>query len=200
MVVSVDVLGSPEGDEAHLVSLTAPPTIVGKGASTWDQSGAILASTTVTHDGAFGLFGDNNEFSNPSNRVGVVSIGADGLTAVQTLSNIQDPVSMVTSPFDLHVLVASGYGNALFSLGPASPGPFANEGAIKYKGGKPQLPADMVMIERGSLRGLVLLSEVDGVRLVRFPAAGGAAQDQGLFALGDGEQLETIPGAIGVQP
>ena len=58
------------------------------------------------------------------------------------------------------------------------------------------LPASAVMIERGDLRGLVLVSENVGVHRVQFSAGG--VQDLGATTYGDG--LENIVGAIGVQP
>jgi hypothetical protein len=66
-----------------------------------------------------------------------------------------------------------------------------------YEGSPPELPGKAVLIERGDLTGLVLVSEVSGVRPFRFQS-NGSVVDLGRFHLGDG--LENMVGSIGVQP
>jgi len=71
------------------------------------------------------------------------------------------------------------------------------DGELDYDGTAPQLPANAVLLRRGNLEGLVLLSENTGIRRIRFEGSG-AVVDLGLYDLGDG--LENVPGAVGVQP
>jgi hypothetical protein len=51
------------------------------------------------------------------------------------------------------------------------------------------------MVERGALKGLLMLTEVEGVRQVQIQ---GGVEDWGLVGSGGG--LQDIPGAIGVVP
>jgi hypothetical protein len=201
LIAATDVLGSTTTSNIHQLSLSPAPALV-TSADAFAGTTPIVSSLAITHDGAFALIADNSIASDP-NRVGVVAIGAGSLTPLPILEPLDDPYDMVASPFDNHVLVASGYSNALISIGydaskPAAP--FTIDGPIQTAGGKPQLPGNMVMIRRGKLEGEVYVIEVGGIRRVAFPAAGGAAADQGLFVLGTGDDLDQIPGAIGVQP
>lgn len=74
--------------------------------------------------------------------------------------------------------------------------PFRIEGELAYEGARPQLPGAAVRIDRGTLRGRVLVSENVGVRSVAFELDG--PRDLGLFSFGEG--LPAIVGAIGVTP
>jgi DNA-binding beta-propeller fold protein YncE len=199
LLAAVDVLDSKAGNSAHLLALASKAQK--GGADAFGDSDAIVSSAAVTRDGLFGLLADNSEFSGKPNRVAVVGLGSEGVSAVQVLTPINDPFSLLASPFDNRILVASSYGNALlsFSFHPvSSSAPFSSDGPLAYLGKKPQLPGDMVMIRRGKLTGRVLLTEVDGVRQVQFSESGAAPQDLGLFDLQG--STESIPGAIGVQP
>ena len=69
---------------------------------------------------------------------------------------------------------------------------------ITYTGARPELPGPAVMIDRGSLRGLVLVPENLGIRRVRF-AAGGTITDLGKTATG-ASGFENITGSLGIQP
>jgi hypothetical protein len=190
---------STSGHGAELLAWGETPTLLGD-ADAFGDDEAIHSSVAVTHDGSFALLGDNAELSGVPNRVAVVSVGGGVPGAVSVLSPIQDPVAIVASPFDDAALVVSGYGNAFFHLdySPNQPGPpFTIKGQLSYKGAKPQLPAGAVMIDRGPLKGLVLVAENVGVRLVKFQG-GGKIEDFGLAVKGAG--LDAITGTIGVQP
>ena len=63
--------------------------------------------------------------------------------------------------------------------------------------GRPQLPGAAALLRRGSLSGLVLVAETEGVRAVLL-GPDGAAEDLGLTTLGT--SFEGIAGAVGVQP
>jgi hypothetical protein len=200
VLASTDVLTSKTGDNAHLLDLGgAAPALLG-GAPAFPDDEAIVSAIARTHDDHFVLIGDNSEFASVPNRVAVVAVSGNAVTATQVLTPIEDPVSIVTSPFDNAALVISGYGNAFFALGydaGNANAPFTVKGELTYVGKKPQLPANGVLIERGALRGRVYVAENSGVRQVRFEQ-NGSITDLGLFSLGTG--IENIPGAIGVTP
>ncbi|MBN2798709.1 MAG: hypothetical protein JXX28_06120 [Deltaproteobacteria bacterium] len=188
-----DLGSSAEGDRGHLLDLGGGDVVAG--APAFPDDDAIMAATAVTSDGLYGLISDNSSFSGVPNRVGVVSLGDDAVTAHALLSEVKDAVAMVSSPFDNTVLVASGFEDALLTLSEHG-GAWQNDGELSYRGGGPQLPSGMVMIERGSLEGLVLVAENVAVRSVQFEVGG--ATDLGAWGLGSG--IDKVVGAVGVQP
>jgi hypothetical protein len=143
--------------------------------------------------------GDNAAFSGLPNRVAVVSVNGEALAGVQMLSPLEDPISIVTSPFDDAALVVSGFGDAVFMLDytPADPAPFHIRGEPTYVGAPPQLPGSAVVLRRGRLEGLTVLAENVGVRRIRFRGAG-EVTDLGATILGSGTQW--VVGALGVTP
>ncbi len=201
LVSAVDILDSEAGHTAHRLSLSGDPLYLG-GADAFGDAFANISAIKATHGGRHVLLGDNQEFSNPDlpNRVAVVQITEDTLVPKQILTPIQDPTAILDSPWGNAMLVVSGYGNNAFVLAYDMNGdpPFVDNGAVPWgEAGKPQLPGGAVMIERGSLMGLVLMTEVRGIRTLRFEEDG-TVTDLGLTELGDG--VGDMPGAIGVQP
>jgi hypothetical protein len=192
------LLGSPAGDDLHLLTLGPEPARVG-GVDAFGDDEAIVSALAVTGDGRHLLVGDNNAFSGIPNRIAVAAVTAGGLSRVQTLSPVQDPVAIAVSPFGNAVLVASGFGNALLRLSydPQSRTPFMNRGALSYQGNRPALPANLAPLERGALTGRVLVAENLGVRQVQFET-GGTIRDLGLTSTGRGGAA--VVGIVGVQP
>ena len=194
-----ELLDSTGTDNTHLVN-AGPPMTRKTSVLAFGDSDAIVASSALTFDHKYALFGDNSEFSGPGDRLAVVAIQPDSLRATQVLSAVQDPVGIVLSPFGNAGLVVSGYGNAVlpFSYDPTYPKtPLTMLPQPTYVGKRPQLPDTAVGIERGKLKGWVLLSENVGVRRMAF-AADGSLRDLGVTSTGD--KLSDIVGAIGVQP
>lgn len=198
LLAAEDVLDSTAGDSAFALELGGTPAVLG-GVDAFGDAEAIVASVAITAGGDYFLIGDNSQFSGVPNRVAVVAVTGSSLAAVQVLTPLEDPFSIVASPFDDGALVVSGFGDAIFELDfdSANASRFSNAGELSYTGGAPQLPGDAVMIDRGPLRGLVLVSENQGVRRVRF-TGGGVIEDLGLTSFGTG--VPAIVGAIGVQP
>ena len=194
-----EMLDSSAGDNTHLLK-AGPPMTRQASAQAFGDGDAIVASSGLTVDHRYALFGDNSEFTGPGNRVAVVAVEQGSLRPVQVLSAVQDPVSMVLSPFGNAGLFVSGYGNAVLPFGYDAANtkePIALLPQPTYEGKRPQLPDTAVGIERGKLKGWVLLSENTGVRRMAF-AADGSLRDLGVLNTGD--KLSDIVGAIGVQP
>ncbi len=168
-------------------------------ATAFADNDAIVSHGTWTTDGRFALIADNSAFSGIPNRVGVFSVSATTLTGVGVISGFEDPIQVLPSPFDDGALVVTGMGDSVHFLSRASSGsqPFSNGGQPTYVGGRPQLPSGAALIERGSLKGQVLIGELSGIRRMKFTGAGGVT-DQGLFSTGT--RIEDSLGAIGVQP
>ena len=204
VIAAKDLMSSAEGDNVHIVrwpALPGVPKLLG-GTDGFGDDESIVSAVARTEDAKYALIGDNNAFSGNPNRVAVVGIGAKTLTPTQLLAPIEDPVSIVTSPWNNAALVVSGFGDAVFTLkyDPSSTtAPFTDGGELKYSGRRPQLPTNAEQIERGKLRGRVLIAELEGVRQVAFNADG-SLTDIGLTPLGDEDSISSIVGAVGVQP
>ncbi|MFO0761325.1 MAG: hypothetical protein U0359_32910 [Byssovorax sp.] len=200
VLAAPEVLDSTPANNAHLLDLSGPSPVLLGGAPAFPDKEAIVSSVARTPDDLFVLIADYSEFASVPNRIAVVGVGPNGLAPVQTLSPLNDPFAVVTSPYGNAAIVVSGYGNAILRLAydpTSSAAPFTNKGPIPYNGKKPALPGSAVLVERGALRGHVYVAEDVGVRQVRFEPDGNVT-DLGAFILGPG--LETIVGAIGVQP
>lgn len=202
LVAAKDILDSSAGNDVHLLGWSGGIEVQG-GADAFPDDDFIVGGSSLTADGKYWLVGDNNGFyssENLQNRVAVVGVGSQTVAPVQTLSPIEDPFDIVASPDNDAALVVSGFGDALFVL-PYDPSnattPFDDAVELSYVGGRPQIPAAAVVIDRGSLRGQVLVAENVAVRQVEFEG-GGVVTDLGAFTLGSGS--ESIVGALGVQP
>jgi hypothetical protein len=192
-----DVLGAPGAHQVARLAWPTPSLLSSSVAFPDDE--AIVAGFARTRDGAFLLVGDNSGFASVPNRVAVVKT-AGGLGAVQVLPDLEDPYAIATSPTNDAAIVVSGFGDAIVVLDydpTDAASPFTLRGELAYTGAGPQLPGALATVDRGSLDGLVLVSELSGVRRVRF-GANGAVTDLGLFDLGDG--MENVVGAVGVAP
>jgi hypothetical protein len=198
LVAASDILDSGSGDDVHLVDLAGGAVLAG--ADPFPDDEQIVASATLTADGAYLLIGDNNQYYSSEelkNRVAVVRVEGASLSPVQTLT-VEDPIALAVSPFDDAAIAVSGFGDAIFLLAREADGdhPFSLAGEVDYDGPAPQLPGPVASVERGSLRGHVLVAELLGVRHLVF--APGSVTDLGLVALGSG--TAAITGALGIQP
>lgn len=198
VLAAADVLSSAAGDDLHLLARSGDALAHVAGSDAFGDDEAIVSALAVTADGRWALVGDNSAFSAIPNRIAAVEIDSDALRAAQTV-DVDDPMAIVASPFGGVVLVASGFGDALYSiaLDPDADEPLGAPEELSYSGAGPALPAGAVLVDRGANAGLVLVAENVGVRRVRFTEDGGVT-DLGAFDLGDG--LEQIVGAIGLQP
>ncbi|MBI5547175.1 MAG: hypothetical protein HY901_25115, partial [Deltaproteobacteria bacterium] len=194
-----EALNSPADTNAHLLSWGAPPTLVAS-VNAFADDDAIVPDGRVTPDGRWALIADNNAYSGTGIRVAVVELQAQALRRVQTLSPFTDPVQVVPSPYGNAALVVEGEGNHIkvLDLDPSNANaPFSIVGALSYVGRRPQLPYQAVVMDRGTLRGRVLVSELEGIRQVQFQPDG-TVTDLGLTPFLSG--MEGIAGAMGVQP
>lgn len=191
-------LGSTAIAHVHRLDMGPPPSSI-VSVDAFGDDDAITSWVARTRNGKHLVLGDNSAFSAVPNRVAAVEITAAGLGAVQTISGIDDPYSIAVSPFDDAIVVTSGFGDGIFVVDydPAAAQPLALRGELPYAGSPPQLPGSLASVDRGSLDGLVLISDVRGVYQVRF-GANATVTDLGVFALND--TVEDIVVGIGVQP
>ena len=198
VVPADDALDSPMNLDLHLLDVSGAPSWV-TGTAVFGNTESIVGSAALTSSGTYALIGDTCGFCTEPNRIGIAEVGPGAITGRQVITPFEDPYDLIASPFDDRVLVASGFGDALFELTPTGDrtAPYAEPVELTYVGGAPELPGIGVLIERGDLRGLALVPENVGVRSVRFHP-GAPIEDLGRFALGEGSAA--ITGAIGVQP
>jgi hypothetical protein len=128
----------------------------------------------------------------------VVGVGVDSVRSIGIVPAVEDPEAIAASPFGNVAIVSSAFGDAIFVLDDdGAMGAWRVRGEVAYAGAAPQLPGDVATIDRGMLRGHVLVSELSSIRRLAFRATG-AVDDLGSLDFGDG--LDNISGAIGVTP
>lgn len=198
LVAANGLFGDISGDDAFVIDLLGDANVLGA-TDPFEDDEAIVSAVALASGGRVGLIADNAAFSSIPNRLAIVRLDGEQVTAVQQIGDLDDPFELVASPVDDTALMVSGFGDAVYVLDidPAAADPVSIRGELQYQGNAPQLPANAVVITRGSQSGLVLLSENTGIRRIRFEGSG-VVTDMGLYDLGGG--LENIAGAIGVQP
>jgi hypothetical protein len=195
VVLAAANAGDADTNGVHLVQWDADPNVIAS-ANAFGDDMAIVGGATLTRDAGFFLVGDTSQFANVPNRVAVVPLQQINFGTPYTIANVMDPLALVASPFTDDVLVASGFGNALYDLHMDNDGVWRDKGPIAYTGAAPQLPGGAVRIDSGALAGTVLVGENLGVRRVELGAAG--IVDHGLYSLGSG--TANVVGAVGVTP
>jgi hypothetical protein len=199
IVAATDIAESSPSADVHLVRWgdQAGAVTVASGADAFASAAPIIGGAALSADGATFLVGDVSQFSSAPNRVAVVRVDGMRVTRVNEVA-VEDPESIVASPFGDVAGVASVFTDALYVLEAEPPGgAWRLRGEVAYTGGTPQLPGDLAAIDRGGLRGHVLVSENLSVRQLAFRATG-AIDDLGSLEFGSG--LDQISGAIGVTP
>ncbi len=182
------------GDEVHLASLGATATRIAGGDAFGDDD-QVMSQFALSADASTVFIGDGNAAG--VNRVGIATITDSTVAFAATLTDIVDPGGIAVSPFGNVAIVSAAQGNRIFQLDKTGANNTWRKVEVTTTGGNPQIPADMVSLDRGMLRGHVWISENTSVRHVRFTQAG-TVEDLGSLAFGAG--LQNIPGAIGVTP
>lgn len=185
--------GSAMGDDAHLVDLDAL-SLVASGRA-FGSGNAIVSSVAVMPDGKYALVADDGVVA--GNRVAVVALPA--MTLVQTITT-DYPAAVVASPFGNAAIVLNDDSTDEISVlryDPANATPFTNTGYMTYAFPKPQIPVTAALVERGALKGRVLVSENLAVRQLQFELDG-TVTDVERFSSGAG--IPAIVGVVGVQP
>ena len=184
---------SPANTDVHLVDLAAHK-VLGSVAPFGDQK-AIVSSIAIMADGKNALIADDG--INVGDRIAVVGLG----TTLTALGVLATPFpSVVGSPFGNAALALNGDSTNqihVISYDATKPAPFAITGELAYQFGKPQIPTTASAIDRGALRGTVLVGENLGVRKLVF-GADGKVTDAALLTYPDG--IPNIVGVVGVQP
>jgi hypothetical protein len=189
---------SPANTYAHLLDLSAsPPKRLASGAVFADQD-AIASAVVVTPDGKYALVAEDG--FKVGSRMAPVAL-AD-MTKRATIAT-PSPSGVVFSPFGNALLLmnAPGGGDALrvVKYDPSNDAePFAVGAQVATKGGNTQLPTVAKVIDRGKLKGRVLVAEVSAVRQLAFSADGTITDVGAKLDWPDGNT--NILGSLGVEP
>jgi len=195
VVAANDIMESTTaGFDVHLLGWGDAPNVIA-GSDAFGDDNAIVGGAALTSDGATFLVGDTSQFSGVPNRVAAVRVTPTGV-AKGDVVDVEDPAAIAASPFGNVAIVASAFGDAIYVLDVMN-NAWRVRGQVTYMGASPKIPADVAQIDRGALRGHVLVAENVGVRHLAFRMTG-AVDDLGSLAFGSG--LQNIAGAIGVQP
>jgi DNA-binding beta-propeller fold protein YncE len=201
LVMAASAQGVPAGNDALLVDLTAGATpSVAASVSLFGDDELDPHGIGITPDAKLALVPDGNEAFG-THRLGVLSLDQGAVQKV-TVADLESPSGIVVSPYGNAALVTAAGGPSVDGLIGVKIDPKSSTSPVTITGKiaatpKPQLPTGPVLIQTGALRGLVLVSEVDGIRRVRFEPDG-SLTDLGLYVLQGG--LEASPGSVGVQP
>lgn len=183
------------GDEVHLANLGATPPVRIAGGDAFGDDDQVMAQFALSADGNTVFIGDNN-FAGVG-RLGIATLTDSSVTFAATITDVFDPGGLAVSPFGDVAIVSAAQANRIFQIDKLGPSSTWRKVQVTTMNGNPQLPADMVSLDRGMLRGHVWVSENTSIRHVRFTQAG-AVEDLGSLAFGSG--LQNIPGAIGITP
>lgn len=185
---------SAPNTDVHLIDLAARKVIAS--ISPFGDLKAIPSSLAIMPDGKNALVADDG--LNVGERIAVVRLSP----ALAPLGLLQTPFpsTVLASPFGNSAIVLNGDSSDaihVLSYDAAKPAPFVITGEVAYAFPKPQIPTTASSIERGSLKGTVLVGENLGVRKLVF-GADGKVTDAALLTYPDG--IANIVGVVGVQP
>jgi hypothetical protein len=188
---------SPDGSDVDLVDFSAAtPSLVASGSGFVD-GGAIVSSIAVMPDGKFALAADDGIIV--GNRLAAIALPSMENAGILATPN---PAALVASPFDNAALILNSDGTDAIRFATYAPDastPFSIVGEITYVNPKPQLPSFASLIDRGTLKGRVLIAENTAVRQVAFEPDAGIVDVAYLNFDHDGG-LDEIVGVIGVSP
>lgn len=197
VLVSYKAGDSPAGSYIHRLDLAqSPPKRLASG-GVFDDAEAIASSVAITNDGKFALVTDNG-FQKGSRMAPVALADMSKRATIAT----PNPGAVVMSPWGNAMLLLNSDGEDALRVvkydAANDATPFTIGAEIATKGGKTEIPSNPKLIDRGTLKGRVLVAEVLAVRQLAF-AADGSITDLGLkLDFPDGST--NIVGSLGVEP
>jgi hypothetical protein len=182
----------------HKVELAPLATthVYRSGAASFPDQDGIPSQLAVSADQTLIAITDNGSFSG-GDRIAVVSMAGDVLTPRQVVVT-PSPIGVAWSPFANTALVVNSDAADHFRLLTLSGTTWSVSAPIPYSFGRPQLPGQPVVIDRGSLNGRVLVPALSSIRQLQFEADGGIRDVSNTPASFTGS-MQSI-GALGVQP
>jgi hypothetical protein len=199
VLIAGKAMGSPANTYAHRldVSTTVPKLLASGGV--FPDAEAIASWVSITRDGKYALVTDNG-FSVGS-RVAAVALDTMKPLAPIATTATKNPVAFVMSPFDNAGLLLNSDGEDALRVvrydASNAATPFTIGAEVTYVGGKTELPTLAFTIDRGALKGRVLVAELQSVRQLTF-SSDGKLTDLGPVKLGEGST--SVVGSLGIEP
>lgn len=188
-----------EGDvDVHVVS-EGDPWVRDSGADPFEEDPSTPQALGAARDGSFVVVGNYSLFG--TNEVALVGTDASGAEALGDPLEFGSPYGVAVSPDGSVAIVTSAEGDqiGIFDIDPDGAEPISLRGPLDAESSPVLLPGSVTMVTRGSLDGLVLVVELQGVRTLRFEAGGEVSED--FLVLGaEDDDFVTVPYGIGVQP
>jgi hypothetical protein len=196
ILVAGKAFDSPAGTYVHRLDLATAKPERKASAGAFGDADAIASHVAVTLDAKFALVSDNG-YAKGSR---IVAVSLDTMTPTTPITT-PNPAGVAISPFGNAALLMNSDGEDALRVLHYDPKqaqkPFTIGAEVAYVGGKTELPLIAHVIDRGALRGRVLVAENTAVRQLDFTEAGSVV-DRGPTSLGDG--IPSIVGSLGVQP
>lgn len=196
ILIAGAALGSPADTYAHRLDLSGAKPVRLASGSVFGDGDAIASSVAVTLDGKFALVSDDGLAV--GNRIAAIALS--DMTPRPAIST-PAPAGVVMSPFGNALLLLNADGQDALRTVTYDPtndqAPFAITTQIATAGGKTELPSIARVIERGTLKGRVLVAEVQKVRQLAFSPNGTIADVDASIGF-DGST--GIVGSLGVEP
>ena len=198
LLASKGAFSSAAGTDVHLIDLVANKEIAS--VTAFADGKSIASSVAIMPDGQNALVADDG--AEAGSRIAVVHLGAATVTALGLLST-PFPSAVVASPFGNAAIALNGDAtnqiHVLSYNATSATAPFAITGELAYAFKKPEIPTTASLIDRGTLKGTVIVGENLGVRRLVFGASGTVLDAQKLAYPDDGPFTDIV-GVVGVQP
>lgn len=197
LVASKTALGAPTSQLQKINFAPATPQVLGH-SMVFADTNVLVPMLATTRDEKYVLMPDNGLAH--GSRLGIAKLTGNTVSAF-TVFNVPNPGWVAMSPFDNAALVVSSDGADNFRRlrydTANSTTPFMLDAPMTYTFGKPELPLGGALVERGALKGRVIVAEIHALRQLQFTPQG-SITDVSRLSLGSG--METLIGAIGVTP
>ncbi|AKV01842.1 hypothetical protein AKJ09_08505 [Labilithrix luteola] len=196
VLVAMKAFNSADNTYAHQVDFSAAtPAVVSSGA-VFPEKDAIASWVSITPDAKYAMITDNGVIH--GSRMAAIELATmKAVTPIETLN----PAAFVMSPWGNAGLVVNSDGEdalRVVTYDPSSASvPFKIKNEVAYAGAKTELPTIAQVLDRGKLKGRILVGELLAIRQLTF-AADGSVTDKGTFPVGTG--ATAIVGAFGIQP
>ena len=195
LVASRSLGTSPVDQDVHVADLDAGTVLASTTA--FPDRDAIPPTVSISADGRWVALPDTSYFV-PQQRVAFLELVGGAPVARQVL-DVDSPVGVAFSPFGSGGLLVQSDATDAFRRVTFNGSSFAiSSNTLSYAHGRPQLPTPPVVLERGALRGRVLVGELDALRQLQFNQDGSITDVSKTKVSGSGSAQ--VVGSIGVSP